>query len=55
MAETKQVKIRCPECGTIQKAEVVQHDGAPWSDYVHECTECGYVITESEWEKVADG
>jgi C4-type Zn-finger protein len=44
-------KIKCPFCNTVQDAEV-EHK-IPFYDYTHECTECLYDITESEWEKVA--
>ena len=44
--------IKCPECGRIQKAEVTA--GYPWNIYVHHC-ECGYIITESEWEEITKG
>ena len=45
-------KIICPECNNVQTA-TVDHT-FPWYSYVHEC-ECGYVITESEWEEEGDG
>jgi uncharacterized Zn finger protein len=40
-------KIRCPECKTEQEAKVLHT--FPFYSYVHECTECGYIIMESEW------
>lgn len=42
--------IKCPECGTIQEAEV-KHT-LPWPLYAHICSNCLYGITESEWEEV---
>jgi len=45
------VNIQCPECGKIQKARVLE--GFPWDIYVHHCSYCEYIITESEWEEVA--
>ena len=42
--------IKCPACGLLQRA-MVEHT-IPFSSYVHECTECGAIITESDWEKV---
>lgn len=44
-------KIECPECGLIQLAEVEHTE--PWWSYVHEC-KCGYLIGESEWDKIGD-
>lgn len=43
----QQDQIRCPNCGHEQEA-IVQNT-YPWPTYVHECTECEYIITESEW------
>lgn len=43
-------RIRCPNCGRGQDAEVLHT--APWPIYVHECANCGYTITESEWDVV---
>lgn len=40
-------KIECPNCGDIQDAEV-EHT-TPFHSYVHYCTECEYMIGESEW------
>ena len=44
--------IKCPECGTIQQAEVSFVPLIGGGDYIHECSHCGYTITESEWEQV---
>lgn len=48
--------IRCPECDSIQSAEVHvptdENDLMPFAAYVHHCEACGYVILESEWEVV---
>ncbi len=40
--------IVCPGCQSMQSAEV-EHT-RPWWSYVHTCTECGYIIMESEWD-----
>lgn len=40
--------INCPACACVQQA-MVEHM-IPFASYVHECTECGYIITESDWE-----
>ena len=47
------VMIRCPECKFIQAAIVEVVEEAPiWPIYVHYCTECDELITESEWEEI---
>lgn len=43
--------IRCPKCDRITQATAVLYEGAPWWAHVHVC-ECGYTITESEWEPI---
>ena len=50
MTESHIEKIICPECKSIQTA-TVEHTPL-WNSYVHECTECGYIIMESEWDRV---
>lgn len=45
--ETVVVVIRCPNCGAIEKA--IPKPGVPWWTYIHECTQCEYIIMESEW------
>ena len=52
-AETviKTDKIKCPECGKVQDAEVTQHLNAPFATYIKNC-DCGYTIMESEWDVV---
>ena len=45
--------IRCPECDSTEEATVEHHLGDPWPIYVHKCS-CGYIIMESEWEKLKD-
>lgn len=52
MSESHTEQIICPECKSIQTA-TVEHTPL-WNSYVHECTECGYIIMESEWERYAD-
>ena len=44
-------KIKCPECGKVQDAEVTQHLNAPFATYIKNC-DCGYTIMESEWDVV---
>ena len=44
------VKIVCPNCLSVQKAE--EEKAYPFWIYVHQCTKCGYIITESEWERI---
>lgn len=41
--------IFCPECGTKQIGTVV--NTIPFPTILHECENCAYIITESEWEK----
>lgn len=43
-------RIKCPMCAKKQQAKV-EHT-VPWYSYVHHCFSCGYIIMESEWEKV---
>lgn len=40
-------KIKCPECGYVQWAQV-EHC-FPWNSYVHECKKCDWIIMESDW------
>ncbi len=40
--------IKCPSCGTIQKAIV--KITIPFYTYIHQCISCNYVIMESEWD-----
>ncbi len=42
------VTIICPECGSLEDANIKV--GIPWNTYIHECSECKYVIMESEWD-----
>lgn len=44
----KEVKIECPECGSIEIA-VEDYTSAPFSTYLHRCNKCEHVIMESEW------
>lgn len=45
-------KIKCPECSTIQ-ITIVQ-EFWPWDNYTHHCENCGYIIMESEWDRVQE-
>jgi len=47
----KAVFIRCPNCETVQAAEIHFYIEDPFPSYVHECS-CGYFILESEWEEI---
>ena len=49
---TETQTIKCPECGTIQQAEVSFAPLIGWGDYIYDCEHCEYTITESEWEQV---
>ena len=49
---TETQTIKCPECGTIQQAKVSFVPLIGWGNYIHDCINCGYTITESEWEQV---
>ena len=51
--QVKETKIECPKCGYVQMA-FVDHTTVPFSSYVHECCECGYIITESEWNEIKE-
>jgi rubredoxin len=44
--------IVCPMCEREQYAIV--HHAFPFDLRVHTCKACGYVIMESEWERVWD-
>jgi ribosomal protein S27E len=48
--KSKKVKIICPECGSIQNAEI--KFGIPWNTYIHDCEKCGFTIMESEWNEI---
>ena len=45
-------RIRCPECEKEQDATVEFKQGWPFPAYIHNCEACGYIIVESEWERV---
>jgi len=45
--KTHKEEIICPECNTIQMAEV-EHSIPFWT-YIHECINCKNIILESEW------
>ena len=36
-------KIICPNCESIESASI---------EYFHECSNCGYIITDSDWQEV---
>lgn len=42
--------ICCPECGTVQVANVLH--SVPFATYIHHCIHCEYVIMESDWDRV---
>lgn len=43
----KEVKIECPECGSIETA-VEEYTTVPFQTLVHSCNKCGHMIEESE-------
>jgi uncharacterized Zn finger protein len=47
--ETHTETIKCPNCGHIQEATAEMTK--PFATFIHTC-KCGYIITESEWDKV---
>lgn len=49
--DIKEVKIECPECGSIEIA-VEDYTTAPFPTYLHRCNKCEHVIIESEWNEV---
>ena len=51
LRESHTERIICPSCKREVEA-TVEHTW-PFYSYVHVC-ECGYTITESEWEKVKE-
>ena len=53
MAFSHEETIICPNCLTEQTA-TVEHT-QPFDTKVHECTYCGYVITESDLEEKKAG
>ncbi len=50
MTDYHEVKTRCPECGSIENIKV--DNLRPFYANLHICINCGYVITEDEWEEV---
>ena len=49
----KEVKLECPECGSIEIA-VEDYTTAPFPTFLHRCNKCGYVIMESEWNRITE-
>lgn len=43
--------IECPNCHDCQLATIIE--SLPWWTYIHTCTSCNYLITESDWHTVA--
>ena len=43
-------KIECPECYTVQEANVTYRDGDPFPAFIHHCEKCHHIIMESEWQ-----
>lgn len=43
--------IRCPECKGTCSATVFHL--WPYNNLTHKCEHCGYLIMESEWERIA--
>lgn len=46
------IKIRCPNCQTIEEAEI--KESIPFNIYIHNCSKCDFTIMESDWEEVED-
>ena len=46
--KTKAEQIVCPECEAEQTG-TIDLTTWPWNTYIHTCTNCGYLIMESEW------
>lgn len=46
--------IVCPNCNREQGAAVERGVTDIWPIFAHVCIDCGYMITESEWEEVED-
>lgn len=44
--------IICPDCSINQEADVIPT--IPFETRIHECEQCGYLITESEWQIDSD-
>ena len=49
------VKIKCPNCNSIEQGKIEQSEGMPYFDYYGYCKKCDYHITESEFEEIEDG
>lgn len=52
-APTRTERIVCPECWSGQVATVYRTQ--PFEMMAHECTSCGWLITESEWNLSEEG
>ena len=50
--KTHTEEIICVRCETHQMA-TVEHT-LPWYTHVHTCINCGYTMTESEWDMVTE-
>ena len=44
------VMIVCPECKFLQAA--IFEETLVWPIYIHHCTECDVIISESEWKEI---
>jgi len=49
---TAHVKIKCPECGTVQNAIEEEVYGIDKIIYFHKCKECFHEIMADEWNVV---
>jgi len=52
MADRHIETIICPECLHVQEAEVLHT--IPFDTYIHACTQCHYLIMESDWQEVEE-
>jgi ribosomal protein L37AE/L43A len=50
--ESHKEKIKCPNCNSVEDA-IVEHT-IPFATFVHTCSQCDYIIMESEWQKATD-
>lgn len=47
----KEVDIMCPECNNIEPA-IEDYTTQPFATYMHTCSKCGFMISESDWNVI---
>lgn len=52
MSTQHKEEIICPNCKSVENA-IVNYTIPCWT-YFHCCENCGYIITESEWEETKE-